>query len=111
MCGYYLLVTLVYVLPMPIIGLDRATSHRTGTKVVDMPRRNNHTCPCQEREPLATPTELAAYLGCTTQRLADDRYHGTGIPFVRHGRNIRYKWSAVHKWEQANTFVRSDEAA
>lgn len=56
------------------------------------------------RIPLATPREVADYIGSTPQKLAQDRYNGRGIPFVKNGaRTIRYRWSDVDAWIDANT--------
>ncbi|KAA8890749.1 DNA-binding protein [Nocardia colli] len=59
------------------------------------------------RQALATPEDLAEYLRTTTQRLANDRYHGTGPKFIKYGRTIRYRWADVHSWEEANSHTRT----
>ncbi|WP_063012257.1 helix-turn-helix domain-containing protein [Nocardia nova] len=52
---------------------------------------------------LALPQEVAAVLRTTTKRLATDRYKGTGIPFVKHGQRVLYRWKDVHAWIEQNT--------
>ena len=60
---------------------------------------------------LATPEEYAEYRATTTRALADERYRGTGPRFIRYGRAIRYRWTDIHAYEEANTFERSDQEA
>lgn len=57
---------------------------------------------------LMTPEELAAYLHASPGSLANDRYLGVGIPFVRVGRRIRYRRSDVIAFLEANRFSRTD---
>jgi len=57
---------------------------------------------------LMTPEQLAEYLHVTTQRLANDRYLGVGIPFCKVGRLIRYRRSDVAAYLDANRFSRTD---
>lgn len=40
--------------------------------------------------PVITPDELAAILKTTTAALAQERYRGSGIPYVKWGSRIRY---------------------
>ncbi|GEO93844.1 helix-turn-helix transcriptional regulator [Kocuria flava] len=54
-------------------------------------------------EPLATPEEVAAYLGRSVQALAQLRFTGTGPAFLKTGRLIRYQWAAVEAWARQNT--------
>jgi len=56
----------------------------------------------------ALPEEVAQYLRCTTARLANDRYHQIGPPFIKHGRNVLYRWVDVYAWEDANTVATSE---
>ncbi|MGS2805962.1 helix-turn-helix transcriptional regulator [Nocardia sp. MW-W600-9] len=53
--------------------------------------------------PLATPAEVAEYLGTTVAALAQQRYRGEGAPYKRLGRGIRYDWAEVMAWVEANT--------
>ncbi|GAB4582181.1 hypothetical protein [Nocardia sp. IFM 10818] len=66
--------------------------------------------PAAERTGLAKDTELAEYLGVTKNRLAQDRHKKTGVPFIRYGRTIRYRWSDVAKWEESS-LIGPDTAA
>ena len=47
---------------------------------------------------LATPAELAEFLGVPPHTLAQWRSRGLGPAFVRVGRHVRYRWSAVERW-------------
>ncbi|AMY53416.1 hypothetical protein A3L23_02072 [Rhodococcoides fascians D188] len=62
-----------------------------------------------ETSPLATADEAARFLRTTTKRLAEDRYHGTGVRFVKHGRRVLYRWADLHAYVDANTFQRTDD--
>ena len=53
--------------------------------------------------PLATPDEVADYLHNTTAQLNQDRYHRRGIPYIKHGRKVLYRWEDVHAYLSANT--------
>lgn len=45
----------------------------------------------QEQLPdVATPKQTAKFVGSTVQALAQDRYLGRGLPYVRYGGRIRY---------------------
>lgn len=46
--------------------------------------------------------ELAPVMRTTVGALANDRYRGVGIPFVRHGRRIRYLRADVARYLAAN---------
>lgn len=52
----------------------------------------------QSERPLVTPTELAEFLGVPPHTLAQWRSRGLGPAFVRIGRHVRYRWSAVERW-------------
>lgn len=58
---------------------------------------------------LLTPAELAILLRTTTSRLAQDRYLGRGVPFVRHGRKVLYDRGDVLGYLQANRCTRTDD--
>lgn len=51
-----------------------------------------------QKDRLATPAELAEYLGLTVSTLAQQRCRGEGVPFVRVGRTIRYRWETVYAY-------------
>lgn len=57
---------------------------------------------------LLTPEQLAEYLHASVNSLANDRYMGVGVPFVRVGRRIRYRRLDVVAYLEANRFSRTD---
>ena len=62
------------------------------------------------RDQLALPKAVADYMGTTTGNLAQMRYRGTGPKFIKLGhRAIRYRWSDVEAWIEANTLTQSDQ--
>ncbi len=62
-----------------------------------------------ERDAVATPNEVAAFLKQSTAALAQDRYRGTGPKFIKHGRRVLYRWSDVLAYLDANTVQRTDD--
>lgn len=58
---------------------------------------------------LLTPQELAQLLRTTTNSLAQDRYLGRGVPFVRHGRKVLYARSDVLSYLDKNRAQRTDD--
>jgi hypothetical protein len=58
---------------------------------------------------LLTPPELARFMRTTTNSLAQDRYLGRGVPFIKAGRRILYARSSVQKYLDANTIQRTDD--
>lgn len=63
----------------------------------------------RDRQPLATPEQIAEYLQKPVRTLEQWRYRGIGPRWTKvGGRDVRYRWSDVEKWldEQA-----SDKAA
>lgn len=55
---------------------------------------------------LATPAEVAQYLGTTVAQLAQQRYHGTGPRFVKMGtRRVMYRWSDIEAFLDDQTYV------
>lgn len=52
---------------------------------------------------LATVSEVAEALNVTESALAQQRYRHQGLPFVRVGRSVRYRWSDVEAYLQAQT--------
>jgi predicted DNA-binding transcriptional regulator AlpA len=52
----------------------------------------------QSERRLVTPAELAEFLGVPAHTLAQWRSRGLGPAFVRVGRYVRYRWSAVERW-------------
>lgn len=53
-------------------------------------------------EKLFTPDDLSVYLGIPTRTLGYMRIRGTGPPFARIGRHVRYRPSDVDAWLEAN---------
>ena len=54
------------------------------------------------RTGLAKAAAVADYLGTTIAQLARLRWEGKGPTYVRLGRSIRYRWSDVDAWVEAN---------
>lgn len=52
---------------------------------------------------LATADQLAQFMHTTTAKLAQDRYLNQGVPYIKHGRKVLYRWSDVHQYLDANT--------
>lgn len=52
---------------------------------------------------LRTPTEASLELRVPVDTLTDWRYRGKGPEYVRVGRAIRYRRSALTRWLAANT--------
>lgn len=61
---------------------------------------------------LATPAEVAEYLGTTVPALAQMRYRGTGPEFIKlTARKVRYEWTSVRKWlEEGRRSITGDAA-
>lgn len=63
----------------------------------------------QDLPEVLTPAEAAQYLRLTTAALAQDRYLGRGIPFVKYGKRVRYLRQDVLDYLAANRVQRSDD--
>ncbi|NKS00927.1 DNA-binding protein [Rhodococcus hoagii] len=62
------------------------------------------------RQALATPAEVAKHLHTTAGSLAQQRYKGTGIPFVKiDGRRVLYRWEDVEAYVESRLVTRTDE--
>ncbi|OMC05987.1 hypothetical protein A5735_04855 [Mycolicibacter heraklionensis] len=59
--------------------------------------------PFNEPEAVVVPAQLAVFLHTTEQVLAQDRYRGRGIPYVRYGRRILYRVKDIQSYLDANT--------
>lgn len=51
---------------------------------------------------LLTAKELADYLSISTEALAQDRFRGEGIPYVKIGSRVRYRLSSLLKHLEEN---------
>lgn len=58
---------------------------------------------------LMTPAELARFLRTTTNSLAQERYLGRGVPFIKNGRRVLYARSDVVAYLERNTVQRTDD--
>lgn len=75
------------------------------------PSRKGPRSPAPE-EPLATPAEVAAYLGVSEDTLKDWRYKKKGPPYRPGvGRHVRYEWDDVRAWYAAGKIERQEPAA
>ena len=52
--------------------------------------------------PVIKPTELAPIIRSTVDSLAQDRYRGTGVPFIKLGRRVRYLRADVARYLTAH---------
>ena len=52
--------------------------------------------------PLATAKQVAREIHSTEGSLAQARYKGEGIPFVKIGRKVLYRWSDVDEYVAAH---------
>ncbi|MER6048309.1 helix-turn-helix domain-containing protein [Streptomyces sp. NPDC001793] len=55
------------------------------------------------RAPLATPEEVAAYLGVPVKTLYQWHYRRIGPNVLKVGRHLRYRWREVDAWLNAQT--------
>jgi hypothetical protein len=55
-----------------------------------------------ERSGMAKAGPVAEFLKTTEGNLARLRFEGKGPAYVRIGRSIRYRWSDVYSWVEAN---------
>lgn len=63
-----------------------------------------------EMPPVMPPQFLAEFLQVSTEALAQDRFHGRGIPFVKIGaKRVRYLREDVLKYLQDNRMRRTDD--
>lgn len=53
--------------------------------------------------------EVAEWLGISEQALAQDRFRGDGIPFVRIGTRVRYRLADLHEYVEKNTVVPGEQ--
>ncbi|MEU2308912.1 helix-turn-helix transcriptional regulator [Streptomyces misionensis] len=55
------------------------------------------------RGSLATPVEVAAYLGVPVKTLYQWKYRGIGPNVHKVGRHLRYRWPEVDAWVNAQS--------
>ncbi|WP_438488360.1 helix-turn-helix domain-containing protein [Streptomyces sp. S186] len=55
------------------------------------------------RAPLATPEEVAVYLGVPVKTLYQWRHRRIGPNVLKVGRHLRYRWQEVDAWLNAQT--------
>lgn len=56
-----------------------------------------------------TARQLAEFMQCTPEALAQDRYKGRGVPFVKFAGRVRYLRSDVLAYLSANRMQRTDD--
>ena len=49
--------------------------------------------------------EVAEWLGISEQALAQDRFRGDGIPYVRIGSRVRYRMADLVEYVEKNTVI------
>lgn len=54
---------------------------------------------------LATAEQVAEFMHTTPAKLAQDRYLSRGVPYIKHGRRVLYRWSDVHRYLDTHTIV------
>ncbi|MFE0103304.1 helix-turn-helix transcriptional regulator [Streptomyces sp. NPDC059009] len=67
-----------------------------------MPNHTPHRA-AAERGRLATPADVASYLGVPVKTLYQWKYRGTGPNVHKVGRHLRYRWQEVDAWLDAQT--------
>ncbi|MEU5440110.1 helix-turn-helix transcriptional regulator [Streptomyces griseofuscus] len=67
------------------------------------PRSTNAPATAAARGPLATPAEVASYLGVPVKTLYQWKYRGIGPNVHKVGRHLRYRWTEVDAWVNAQT--------
>lgn len=53
---------------------------------------------------LLTEQEVAELMKCSLAKLQKDRHLRKGIPFVKHGSQVRYKLTDISKFIEHNTY-------
>lgn len=59
--------------------------------------------PDEARTNLATPAEVAEFLGVPELTLTQWRYRKTGPRYSRVGKYVRYRWSDIETWLEQRT--------
>ncbi len=70
----------------------------------------DHTENAAELPEVATPQETAKFVRSTTAALAQDRYLGRGLPYVKYGSRVRYLRDQVMAHLRENTVQTADPA-
>lgn len=68
------------------------------------------TASTPRRQGLATPAEVAEYLGRTVAALAHLRHRDRGPAYIKTGHTIRYQWADVDAWLEAGKQTPEQEA-
>ncbi len=58
-----------------------------------------------ENDRLLSQKEVVAWTGMSPAWFEISRFKGTGIPYVKIGRSIRYKTSEVQRWIESHVVV------
>ncbi|MCM8549204.1 AlpA family transcriptional regulator [Streptomyces sp. STCH 565 A] len=66
-----------------------------------MPSLSPRPAHTNRRGPLATPAEVAEYLGVPVKTLYQWKYRGIGPNVHKVGRHLRYRWAEVDAWLNA----------
>lgn len=56
----------------------------------------------QQYDKLLTQKEVAEWTGMSSAWFEMSRFKGTGIPYVKIGRSVRYRTSDVQRWIDSN---------
>jgi hypothetical protein len=59
--------------------------------------------------PVSTPRQVSDFVQTSVDSLAQDRYRGRGIPFVKIGGRVRYLREDVLNYLAANRMQRTDD--
>lgn len=57
---------------------------------------------------LLTPEQVAEWFQTSTKMLANDRYLGKGVPFIKIGKFVRYRLVDCQKYLNENQYTRTD---
>jgi hypothetical protein len=88
-------------------GTELGLRHDTHTHKQDL--ETTMSVLIDELPALLTPPELARFMRTTTNTLAQDRYLGRGVPFIKAGRRILYARNDVLAYLERNTIQRTDD--
>lgn len=56
----------------------------------------------QQYDKLLTQQEVSAWTGMSLAWFEQSRFKGTGLPYVKIGRSVRYRTSDVQRWIESN---------